>query len=149
MSRAFSELGAAVAEFKEHYSTFAEKNRQFVQIHDEVQMAIDKAGNNNDIKVSARIFEKEIMEILTAREKRQETAKTKWSGRLATFLSKLYPVANLSLRLTVNISEVIPLAFVVCNGRGPAFCHLKLLQMGWVLSYRFAFYPRILTTASQ
>jgi hypothetical protein len=106
VSRALSELGAAVSEFKEHYRTFAEKNRQFVPIQDEVQSAIQKAEIEPDIKLSAQIFEKEITAILGVTERKQEVSNKKWTGRLANFLSKLYPLASFSLRLTASVSEV-------------------------------------------
>jgi hypothetical protein len=121
VSRALSELEAAVAEFEDHYSTFAEKNQQFLptcdRIPDELRVAIGKAEGGSDMKLSARIFEEQIAGILQATKSKEEVSKNSWTGRLANFLSKLYPVAKLSLGITTSISGVSTLCFSRFNRR--------------------------------
>ena len=105
-SRALLELKAVVAEFKEHYTRYAEKNRKFIRIEDQVDHAIQKARAEENIKRSAEIFGAEIAAVMRVTDEKQKRSKEMWKGRVGSFLTKVYPVVRLSLQLTSAIAEV-------------------------------------------
>ena len=105
-SRSLSELTNAMNEFKENYSLFAQKNKQYCKVQGDIQQALDIAGKEKDIKRSAQIFSAEITSTMGAIEKKQELSKSQWTGKFANFVIKLYPVARLSLQLTSAIAGV-------------------------------------------
>jgi len=108
VSRAISELNSAVSKFKEHYMQFAKKNSRFLRVDHDVHQAIEKAGGERDIKSSAAIFGKEISATLRATEKKRDLSNSKWVGKLGSFITKLYPVARLSLALAGAAADVPP-----------------------------------------
>jgi len=74
-------------------------------------LAIQKADAGNDIKQSAKIFGDEILRVSRITGDKLETSKAKWTGKVGTFITKLYPVAKLSLKLTSAIAKV----FSMCS----------------------------------
>jgi len=103
---ALSALNDVFEEFQERCECFAKKNRKFVRVKDDVHTAIRTAAREQDIKRAALIFVHEISSAIHTIEKRQEASRSKWTGKLGTFIAKLYPVARLSLRLTSAVAEV-------------------------------------------
>ena len=61
-----------------------------------------------DINRSASIFETEISAAFRVMGKNQDLSKSKWVGKLSGFMTKVYPIARLSLRLTSAIVDVHP-----------------------------------------
>lgn len=110
ISRALSELKSAIAKFKHNYEEFSEKNQRFIRIdrYHDVQKAMEKAGKEQDIRRSARIFETEISATLQVTRKKQDFSNSKWVGKLINFMTNVYPVARLSLGLTSAIAQVHP-----------------------------------------
>ena len=105
-SRAHRDLEMAVVEFQEHYERFATKNHLFMTNRNDVLFAIQTADREHDVRISARIFGNEIVNVLRVAEETQQLSKAKWTGRLGNFLTKLYPLAMFSLRFTSVIAEV-------------------------------------------
>jgi len=101
-----SELNSAVAEFRDHYQRFRSRNQQLISVDDNIHSAIDNAVKVQDIKHSAHLFGAEISTTLTITKKKQELSGSKWLNKLGNFITKLYPVARLSLSLTSAIAEV-------------------------------------------
>ena len=110
ISRSLSELNRAVTEFKHHYEQFLKKNQRFVTVdrYKHVEKAIEKAGKEQDINRSVKIFETEISGALRVMGRNQDLSKSKWVGKLGSFMTTVYPVARLSLRLTSAIADVRP-----------------------------------------
>lgn len=104
-----SELDSAVAEFIEHYEMFANKNRCFDRMEAYVDTAILEAGNEGDMRNSARVFGNKLKETMRMMEKKRQSLRNTWTGKLESFLTTLYPVARLALRLTSVVSGVISL----------------------------------------
>lgn len=108
ISGVLKELNDVIAEFNLRYTALASKNQQFIGVESDVQEAIKIAQKKEDIKESAQIFSAQIFAIMRNTEQKQQLSSAKWTGKLGTFLSKLYPVANVALRLTGSIAEVVP-----------------------------------------
>lgn len=100
------DLRAAVSEFHENYEKFAQKNRKFIRIGEDVWLAFQKAGGQQNVKGSVQVFRAEILSVMRTMERKDHAIKAKWTGRVGNFLTNLYPVARLSLQLTSAISEV-------------------------------------------
>lgn len=111
--RALSELKNATLMFEGHYRGFGKKNQQYLQIEDDVYEAIEKAGKEKDIKQSAKLFGKEISSIIQVVDKKKDLSRARWPGKLAIFMSKVYPVARLSLRLTSTVADVLSLSMML------------------------------------
>jgi hypothetical protein len=106
-SRAPSELESAVTEFKKQYLRFLEKNRKYTQIEDNIDLALQKADSEKEIKRSAKIFGEEIARVTRITGDKRVASEMTWRGRVGSFVTKLYPLARLSLRLTSSIAEVL------------------------------------------
>jgi hypothetical protein len=106
-------LKTAVAEFKKHYLLFAEENKEFIIIETGVDSAIQKAEAEEDVRKSAHVFGREITNVMRLFEQKESLSKGKWTSRVGDFLTKLYPVARLSLQLTGVIAEVLSPHWVV------------------------------------
>jgi hypothetical protein len=100
-----------VTEFKEHYELFAKRNQTLFRVEDDVHAAIMKAAMNENIKRSAVLFGSEITTTINVLKRKQELSQSKWTGKLGNFLTKFYPVACLSLRLSSVIADVCPKTF--------------------------------------
>lgn len=103
--QALAKLDHAIRDFKKHYDLFKAKH-ELVSIVDDVQIAVERAGADNDIQRSAQLFEIEISTTMQVWQRKQELANSTWIGKLGKFLTKLYPLARLSLLLTGAIAEV-------------------------------------------
>ena len=106
-SRALSELESAVTEFQKQYLRFLEKNRKYTRIEDAIDLAIQKAKSEKEIKRSAKIFGEEIARVTRIAGDKRVASEMTWRGRVGSFVTKLYPLARLSLRLTGSIAEVL------------------------------------------
>src|SRR5438045_7523020 len=93
--KALARLDHAIRDFKQHYDLFTEKHKLIKIL--EVQTAIERAGADNDIKRSAQLFEIEISTTMQVWQQKQELANSTWIGKFGNFLTKLYPLARLSL----------------------------------------------------
>jgi hypothetical protein len=101
------ELEEALNEFKKNYVQFAQKNRQYVLMEDELTNIFSSDATSGDIKDTAKIFEDNIWKTVRITERRKSLTETKWTARIGQFLTKLYPVARLSCGLTAAIAEVL------------------------------------------
>lgn len=104
--RLVSELKSAIDDFKGNYHQFAEKNPHYLLIEDEEDF--NEAFNNSqaevDIRKAAQTFGNRIWTVLKRVEKNTEA---KWTTRLGEFLTKLYPLARLSLVMAGGIADVL------------------------------------------
>jgi intracellular sulfur oxidation DsrE/DsrF family protein len=105
-SKAREQLKLTVDQFKENYERFAIKYHLSLTDNELVRSAIQNADNVIEIRDSARIFTKEISNVLRITKEKQKTSDAKWTGIVCNFMSKLYPLTRLSLRLTSAIAEV-------------------------------------------
>ena len=102
-------LTEAIAQFKNNYEQFAKKYRQFSLIElDECYTAFQKAEAGDDIKNAARPFEKGVRAAMQTVEKKRKLAECTWTARVGSFLTKLYPIARLSLSLATASANVGP-----------------------------------------
>lgn len=106
--RSIQELTEAIDEFKKNYEAFSAKNRQFFLIDTELQAAFQSAQEQTDIRHAAKTFSDSIWEVLHAVEKKRKMNSGKWTTKLGNALSKLYPIARLSLGLVQAIGDVYP-----------------------------------------
>jgi len=72
----------------------------------DLDLAIDKAFDVQDVRGSAKLFEKEITTVMRIVEHKQRLSQAKWTGRVAKFCSKLYPLAKISIQLAGAVGEV-------------------------------------------
>jgi hypothetical protein len=106
MSRSLSELEEAIAVSEKNYEQFIALNRKFVLIGDDFRGAFQNAEAGGDIRKSAQLFGDGVWAALRILERKQKFKQTNWTTRVGTFLTKLYPVARISLGLTVAIADV-------------------------------------------
>ena len=116
IARALSELRTATAIFQDRYIDFVKKNNLYLCVDDDVFKALEKAEKEKDVKRSAELFGKEIKSAVQVRERKKDLSKARWLGKLANFMSKVYPVARLSLRLTSAVSDVATLLILLIEG---------------------------------
>lgn len=109
IAKALSELKNATSTFEERYVGFVKKNQQYLKVDDDVYKSIEKAGKDQDIRRSAALFGKEISSAVQVRNKKTDLSKARWLGKLSNFMSEVYPVARLSLRLTSTVADVASL----------------------------------------
>ena len=124
-SRALKDLKEASTVFEENYEYYIKMNPQqgIIKSDEGIQMAIDKAGKSADMKRSAKIFGNEILMTLNAMEKKTKMSDLRWTSKLGNFLSKLYPVAMLSLSFTGVIAEVLHRFSLFLTLRVQISCH--------------------------
>jgi hypothetical protein len=103
-----SELNIAISGFQTTYKTFAKINKQFILLDDDMEEAFRVAQTEGDIRRAATTFSTGISIALEAVRKRKKLETGKWTTKLGTVLSKLYPVARLSLDLLGSIGDVFP-----------------------------------------
>ena len=96
----------AIAKFRGNYEKFAAKNTKYIRVTDDVQSAITKAGSEINIKRAADIFEKQIAATVEAKESKRKEADAKWTGKVGSFLKKIYPIARMSLQIASSGAEV-------------------------------------------
>jgi hypothetical protein len=107
VSKSLSELSDAVAKFKENYEQFAVKNRKVFLIDSNFQKALQDVEAGGTVRLTAQAFGDQIRDVLRTIETKKELSKTGWISRLGTFVTKLYPVASLSLNLVTGVAQVI------------------------------------------
>lgn len=84
---------------------FAIKHPEYQKVTNlHIDGALVKAEVEQDIRKSAQLFGQEIGSVLRSLETKNPGSTDAWSGRLASFLSKLYPLAKVSLSLTSAIA---------------------------------------------
>jgi len=111
MSRSKLELAEAIEEFKKNYKAFAKENKQFLLIDHDVECAFQSAEAGKDIRHSAQLFGNDIGTVLRTIERKTEFKKSKWISRVGGFLTRLYPIASLSLSLAGAIGQVNSAAY--------------------------------------
>lgn len=100
------DLKLAIKQFETNYLKFAKNHKEFITIEDDFHSALQPAQRETNIYRSAELFRKEISNVLSVRSQKENVGKKKAMSRVGRFLGKLYPVANVSLRLAGAISEV-------------------------------------------
>jgi hypothetical protein len=105
-SSAQKQLEMAITKFQKRYERFAAKNHLFMIKQNDVLLAIQNADCGDDVRISARIFGNEIVKVLTVAEEKQQISKAKWTGHLAEFLTKLYPLAKFSLAIA-GVTKIV------------------------------------------
>ena len=108
ISRSLTELDVAMTEFRENYELFATKNSHVLLIDNQLNTTFHNAEASDDIRRSAQIFGDGIWAILQTMETKENSGKSGWLTKLGNFLTRLYPVAMLSLNLAAAIAEVSP-----------------------------------------
>ena len=106
VSKSLSELSDAVAKFKENYEQFAAKRRDVLLIDIDFQKALEDVEAGGAVGLAAQAFGDKIRDVMRLIETKKELSKNRWSSRLGTFITKLYPVASLSLNLVTIAAQV-------------------------------------------
>lgn len=107
-SVALLELEVAITNFNIRYNQFNLKQHSTHELNvDHFRFAFNAAQVERDISISSRIFENEITDIIRRMERKSGIKNTKWTATMAKFITKLYPLARFSLRLTSAIADVI------------------------------------------
>ena len=130
ISRIMTELDGAMAEFRKNYELFAEKHSDVLLLDDEFNGIFQKAEATDDIKRSAQIFGAGIWVVLRTMETKKNVSKSGWLAKLCTFLTKMYPVAMLSLNLTASVAEVSSMATSILMLQVTSFLPLKGMAGG-------------------
>lgn len=101
----------AIKELQTSSEKFAARSMiPVVRLNDEgVASAVQAAEGAGDIRESALLFESKISIITKLIKERENLSNSNWTGKLAKFLSKFYPLVKTSLRLTSAISEAFPI----------------------------------------
>jgi hypothetical protein len=140
MSRSKLELAEAIGEFKKNYKAFAKENKRFLLIDYDVECAFQSAEAGKDIRHSAQLFGNDIGTVLRTIEKKTEFKKSKWISRVGGFLTKLYPIASLSLSLAAATGQANFAAYNFLTCRRHPSRHYKVQQADLVLFYRYSIY---------
>jgi hypothetical protein len=115
-STSLSELSDAIAQFKDNYEKFAKENSTFILIDKDIQAALQDAQAEIDIRSAARIFSDGIWGALRTVEAKKKAQSTKWTTRLGNALTKLYPIARLSLGAAQIVGTVNSmLTVIICR----------------------------------
>lgn len=103
-----SDVDKALEEFKENYRRFEKSTgTPVVQIdEDELNNAITAANIEEDLPESSKLFETKIKDIVKQMRENQDIRNETWTGKLVTFLVKLYPLTRTSLQLTAAVAQV-------------------------------------------
>ena len=101
-------LKTAVEDFEGNYTLFIARYKGYFRIRKNVQNAIKIAAKEDDLKLSARLFRKEIQEVIRAYDNKERARAKRWPGKLGKVVSKLYPLTRFSLQIASAISDVIP-----------------------------------------
>lgn len=107
ISKSQSELAEAIADFKKNYENFAMHNQQFLLIDDDFQNAFMTAEAGDDIRHSAQLFGAGIGSALRTIETKNKINESKWTSRIGKFMTKLYPLARLSLSVVEAVGNVL------------------------------------------
>lgn len=99
-------LRSAIQQFETNYLKFVRNHKEFVTIQDDFYSAMQLARQESNIYRSAEIFRREISNVLTIRSQKEMASKRKVMSRVGHFLGKLYPAANISLRIVGSVGEV-------------------------------------------
>jgi hypothetical protein len=104
------DLMEALQKFKNSYKEFLAKcgeSESFVSMTPrKIEEAVDNAGKNQNIGVSAQMFESYISDIMKTMKAKKELRDTQWQGKLENFLTNSYPLVKTSLELAGAIGEV-------------------------------------------
>jgi hypothetical protein len=112
ISEAQKEMRKAIAQFQKNYEKFASKTGLMLTADNPVRTATQEADKLSNIRESAHFFAKEIHSVLQFTEGKKKVSDAKWTGIASNFLSKFYPLARLSLRLTSAVADVRSLRFI-------------------------------------
>jgi hypothetical protein len=100
------ELTIAASEFRQNYELFVSKHRQYITLHDEIDLAARRADSETCASISAEIFSNRIVTVLETMQAKEETTGTrKWTRKLGAFLKKVYPIAKLCIGVTSSFAE--------------------------------------------
>lgn len=105
-SRSIQELITALDDFRKNCQAFSLKNKQFVLIDAELEIAFGAAQGQENIQRASTAFSNCIWNVLRTVEEKRKLAKGKWTTKLGKALSKLYPIARLSLGVTAAVADV-------------------------------------------
>ena len=108
ISRTLTEMDGAMIEFRKNYELFAKRHSDVLLLDDEFNNAFHKAETTDDIKRSTQIFGDGIWAVLQTMETKKNARKSTWLGKLGNFVTKVYPVAMLSLNLAAAVADVRP-----------------------------------------
>ena len=109
MSLGQPELEFAIKNFKSNYDKFAKCHAgRLVRMEGEaIESAIDAAAREENLGASALLLESEIGNILSQIKRTRQIRDAGWTGKLAKFIGKLYPLATTCFRLTNAAAEVV------------------------------------------
>ena len=102
------ELDAAVEQFSGNYKRFVQANEKLIGQVDVVglEKAVKCANAEKDVRTSARLFERKIIEVIESTRENRRLRNETFTGRMANFLAKLYPLTRTSLNLASAIAAV-------------------------------------------
>ena len=91
------ELNEAINEFRKNYVQFSKANSEYILIDDELENAIPDIATVGDVKHIAKLFEQNVTKTIRIRQRRKKITESHWPTQVGHFLTKLYPVAKLSI----------------------------------------------------
>ena len=103
---ALANLKDAATKFKSDYEEFAKGHEGVVVVRQQVHAAIEIAVEEEDIALSAKLFGEEINLALRALNAKKENFAGNWTGRLGSFVTKLYPLARFIIQSAGAVSKV-------------------------------------------
>jgi hypothetical protein len=73
-----------------------------------LEIAFPDQMTATSIKDTAKMFGDNISKVQHVTERRKSLTENKWTSRVGQFFTKLFPIAQFSLNLTVAIADVAP-----------------------------------------
>jgi hypothetical protein len=107
LSQAWENLRTACEDLETSYTAFAKANTNILRIDTaSIIRAVKKANENQNLDESTKYFRTQIHTVLQATDTAKEQSEKKWTHRLGTTLSHLYPAARICLGAAKLAGEV-------------------------------------------
>jgi len=112
-SRYIFELNEAINEFKTNYVQFSKANSEYILIDDELENVIPDIATVGNVKQIAKIFEHNVTKTIRIKERKRLFRESHWPTQVGHFLTKLYPIAQLSCSLMGAGADVVPCVITI------------------------------------
>lgn len=99
VEKAQAELKMVIEQLNRNYATYIAKHKEYTNLDNRVEAALQTAEIEKDISRSGEVFAKQIKYVLQINQQKQEAALGKWQTQLTWFLSAIYPVSKIGLGL--------------------------------------------------
>jgi hypothetical protein len=123
VEKAQAELKMVIEQFNRNYATYIAKHKEYTNLDNRVEAALQAAEIEKDISRSGEVFAKQIEYVLQINQQKQEAALGKWQTQLTLFLSAIYPVSKIALGLASGaVRPFSLLAYIKVNVFSPVNC---------------------------